>query len=288
MEQGVIIKGISGFYYVKCGTNVVTCTARGVFRNLGVTPIVGDYVTFERHASGNAQINAVLPRRNTLVRPYVANIDILGIVVSASVPEPDWMLIDKLLISAQCASIRPVLILNKIDAASTATKQFMADYFGFTCLNVSAQTGQGMEELKDLIGSNIFCLAGQSAVGKTSILNSLLPNADFAIGELSRKTERGKHTTRVAQLIPFGDGAILDTPGFSFFDTKYLTTEQLDACYPEFLQAQGCRYSGCRHISEPDCGVKELLTCGKMSTARYQRYVIISKENEMRRKHRYD
>lgn len=289
MEQGIIIKGISGFYYVKTDKALVTCKARGIFRQQKITPVVGDYVRLETAKNGQGQILEVLPRKNELVRPFVANIDLLAIIVSASVPEPDWLLIDKLLIQAQLANISPVLILNKIDESVRQIQlQFADDYNCFPSLQVSAATGQGMEEFYHLIEDKICCLAGQSAVGKTSILNSLLPDADMQTGTVSKKTERGRHTTRVAELLPFRNGAILDTPGFSLFDSEYITQEQLNGCYPEFEAAEPCRFRGCSHINEPDCGVKELLTSGKMSNTRYQRYAIIRNENEERRKHRYD
>lgn len=289
IKQGIIIKGISGFYYVKDGQDIVTCKARGVFRNLGITPLVGDYVKYESSPSGEARIVEILPRKNVLVRPCVANIDMLAIVISASVPEPDWLLADRLIIQCVCASIKPVPVLNKLDECDEKIyRQFDCDYRDFTHLMVSAETGQGLTQLSEVINGHICCFAGQSAVGKTSILNALLPEAEMETGALSKKTERGRHTTRVAQLLPFRDGAILDTPGFSLFDSEYLTQEQLNECYPEFSQAAPCRFSGCTHNSEPSCGVKDLLTCNKMSIERYERYVMISQENEIRRKHRYD
>lgn len=289
MTNGIIIKGISSFYYVKSSEGIFTCKARGLFRKLNITPVAGDRVELEPIGKGEARIVSVLERKNCLVRPCVANIDVLAIVLSASSPAPDWLLADRLLIASQRANITPILVLNKLDEAKSELKdQFYCDYRGFKIFSVSAESGEGMAELEDAIKDKLCCLCGQSAVGKTSIINRLIPWLNLQTGELSQKTERGRHTTRVAELLPFGNGAILDTPGFSLFDTDYLEQAELDACYPEFLNSQGCRFSGCRHIQEPDCGVKQLLLDGRLSEQRYKRYVIISNENELRRRHRYD
>ena len=286
---GRIIKGVGGFYDVMTDGGIIRCKARGAFRNIGVTPLVGDRVRLTVHASGYAQLMEILPRKNELIRPAAANIDHLLIVISARIPEPDWMLADKLIIEATRIGIEPVMILNKSDDADAqVVDAFMADYRLFRHYITSAETGEGIAALSQHLQAGISCFAGQSAVGKTSLLNALLPGTEHMTGALSEKTERGRHTTRHAELMPFGEGAILDTPGFSLLSASTPTQEKLDGCYPEFSLADRCRYTGCAHISEPDCGVKRLVDAGKMTVARYDRYVTIRKEIEERRKHRYD
>ena len=187
------------------------------------------------------------------------------------------------------AGIEPILLLNKMDAPKgEACKEFIRDYEAFQHLCISAETGQGMEDIKALISEHICCFAGQSAVGKSSIINALLPQLALPTGDLARKTERGRHTTRHAQLYPCFGGALLDTPGFSLFEPESYDTDALNACYPEFAQAAPCRFPGCMHIAEPDCGVKALLARGTLSRERYVRYVQIAQDFLYRRKHRYD
>ncbi|MDO4564342.1 MAG: ribosome small subunit-dependent GTPase A [Clostridia bacterium] len=288
-SEGRIIKGIGGFYYVKDGDKVVTCKAKGAFRNKSLVPMVGDIVRYETFKDELGQITEILPRKNSLIRPMASNIDLLAIVVSASSPSPDWLLLDKLIIAATRAGIKPLPILNKIDDADpTTVEQFLNDYREFESYMVSAVSGEGLDKLRGALSCGISCFAGQSAVGKTSILNALLPGLEHETGELSQRTRRGKHTTRSASLIPFLDGAILDTPGFSLLESELLSLQELLDCYPEFRHAEPCRFSDCSHTGEPDCGVKLLLEAEKLSLHRYQRYVTIYKENENRRKHLYD
>lgn len=287
MTTGRIIRGVGGFYYVQTGAEIVECRARGRFRVEGVTPMVGDYVEIR----GNA-VDRVLPRKNALVRPAVANVDQLIVVLAASHPEPDFLLADKLLISALTLGIRPLIVLNKLDERSSSVYDAcVRDYnAAFPLLTISCRTGEGLDALKPHLADRVSCLAGQSAVGKSSLLNALLPALGLPVGDLSKKTERGRHTTRHAELIPCFGGAILDTPGFSLFEAETLTQEALDACYPEFGDApKSCRFPACSHISEPGCAVKTgIVATGRMSRARYDRYVVICTDFQQRRKHRFD
>ncbi len=289
-EQGLLLKGIGSFYEVLTESgDVVTSKARGAFRREGLVPTVGDRVLIERKEQGYAQLCEILPRRNLLVRPPVANVDQLLIVISASAPEPDWLLVDRLIISAKRMGVDPIPVLNKIDTASAdIVDRFRAEYRAFLTLSVSAETGEGLDAMKAQMESRISCFAGQSAVGKSSLLNALIPGLHLETGGLSRKTDRGRHTTRHAELWPYGSGAVLDTPGFSMFETECLEQNELDACYPEFAHAAPCRFPGCMHLSEPDCGVKPLLKTGELSEGRYERYREIALDYQMRRKHRYD
>ena len=287
--EGSIIKGVGGFYYVLTDQGEITCKAKGAFRREGITPVVGDRVTLTLHQSGYAQMDRILPRRNLLIRPPVANVDRLLIVLSGRLPEPDWLLCDKLIIQATLNAIEPVMVLNKADQADRAILEaFEGDYRLFPRVVVSALSGEGLGELKEVISGKVCCFAGQSAVGKSSLMNALLPELDLPVGELTRKTERGRHTTRHAQLWPCFGGALLDTPGFSLYEPDSFDEQLLQGCYPEFAQAATCRFPGCMHITEPDCAVKELLKDGRLSPARYERYVEIAKDFTFRRKHQYD
>lgn len=289
-ERGLLIKGVGSFYEVLTESGeTVTSKARGAFRREGLVPTVGDHVLIERKEQGYAQLCEILPRKNLMVRPPVANVDQLLIVVSAGVPEPDWLLLDRLIIAAKRMGITPVPVLNKIDDASAAIAQtFAVEYRAFDTLSVSAVSKEGLDRLRERMRGKVTCFAGQSAVGKSSLLNALIPDLDLETGDLSRKTDRGRHTTRHAELWPFEGGAVLDTPGFSMFETDCLEQDELDACYPEFANASPCRFPGCMHISEPDCGVKPLLASGTLSKGRYERYCEIAQEFQYRRKHRYD
>ena len=287
--EGSIIKGVGGFYYVSTDQGVITCKAKGTFRRDGITPVVGDRVSIILHDAGYAQIDRVLPRRNLLVRPAVANIDRLLIVLSAHLPEPDWLLCDKLIVQAMLNDIEPVMVLNKVDQADPAVQEaFDRDFRLFPRIVVSALSGEGLRDLENAIAGKVCCFAGQSAVGKSSLMNALLPELDLPVGELTRKTDRGKHTTRHAQLWPCFGGALLDTPGFSLYEPESFDEQLLQGCYPEFIEAAPCRFPGCMHISEPGCGVKDLLRTGQLTTARYERYVEIAKDFTFRRKHQYD
>lgn len=289
--QGRIIRGIGGFYDVLLeNAETVRCKARGRFRNEGVSPMVGDLVKLSFPETGFASMDEILPRTNALLRPPVANIDLLVIVLSAGIPKPDFLLADKLLVQAHTLKIEPLIVLNKIDAAKDdTTEEFVGDYAAFRTLLASSRTGEGIDALEAALTNRVSCFAGQSAVGKSSLLNALFPELSLETGELAKKTDRGKHTTRQAELWPFLGGAVLDTPGFSLFEMSELSQDALNLCYPEFNGVfTECRFSGCRHNAEPDCAVKALLAEGNLSKGRYTRYLEIQKEIEDKRKHKYD
>ncbi len=289
--QGRIIRGIGGFYDVLLqNSDTIRCKARGRFRNEGLTPMVGDLVEISIPETGFASMDDILPRTNALLRPPVANIDLLVIVLSACVPKPDFLLADKLLIQAKTLRIEPLLVLNKIDAAKPEIKEtFLSEYAAFRTLLASSYTGENIDLLERALTNRVSAFAGQSAVGKSSLLNALFPQLSLETGELAKRTDRGKHTTRQAELWPFLGGAVLDTPGFSLFELSELSQDALNACYPEFdgVYTQ-CRFSGCRHNAEPECAVKALLETGRLSQGRYARYLEIQKEIEEKRKHKYD
>jgi len=253
--------------------------------------MVGDLVDVQSQPDGHWSIEDILPRKNELLRPPVSNVDQLVIVAAASAPKPDWLLVDKLIVQAGMLGITPILVLNKLDEQDERlTSAFFADYMPhFPVYYVSAVSGEGVSALSDALAGRVSCFAGQSAVGKSSLLNVLLPELSLETGELAKKTDRGRHTTRHAELWPYRGGAVLDTPGFSLFELSEMTQEQLNACYPEFGDApHRCRFAGCAHRTEPDCAVKALINEGVLSHNRYARYVELNEEIEQRRRAKYD
>lgn len=233
----------------------------------------------------------LLPRKNELIRPAAANIDRLLIVVAASRPEPDLLLADKLLVCCEKLKIDPVMVINKCDEdAEGSAERIAAEYerTGYRIYRVSAAGGWGIAELKAELEDAAVCLAGQSAVGKSSLLNALLPGIALKVGSLSEKTERGRHTTRHTELIPVGNsGAVFDTPGFSLLDNIEIEPREIKNCYPEFRAVRGeCRFNGCIHVSEPGCAVKK---GGEnvISRGRYERYVHLVKEAEENKRNRF-
>ena len=291
--EGLILKGVGSFYTVldAKGTEHV-CRARGRFRKESMTPVPGDRVSFSHNEGEDGRILAILPRKNILMRPAVANVDKLMIVMTASTPKPDLLLVDRLLIQCEQAGITPVLVLNKCDEREEALfGAILAQYekSGYSVYAVSAHNGEGLAALRREIQGNVCCFAGQSAVGKSSLLNALLPELSLAVGELSRKTERGRHTTRHAELwIAYG-GALVDTPGFSLLETEAIEPEVLAALYPEMRpHLAECRFAKCLHASEPGCAIKPLIESGALSEERYARYLLILEELKEKRKHKYD
>lgn len=291
-EQGLLLKGIGGYYTVRLENGEeVTAQARGRFRHEGLSPICGDQVLIERQQEGHAALSEILPRRNLLVRPQVANIDQLVIVLSASRPKPDLLLCDKLMIQAVSLQIAPLIVINKCDEGEReAIRQIETAYAPHVeTLALSARTGEGLNQLRRALAGKISCFAGQSAVGKSSLLNALLPGLSLLVGGLARRTDRGKHTTRHVELWPYEGGAVLDTPGFSLLELTALNQDALNAAYPEFGDAPTrCRFAACSHRTEPECAVKALLAEGTISPGRYERYVELCTQFEELRKNRYN
>ena len=293
-KTGIILKGVGGFYTVLSDGMSFICKARGLFRKQNQTPIVGDNVSFSLNADGETgYLLSIEARKNELIRPMVANIDKLFIVVSASKPAVDLLLVDKLLLCCEKLRIEPVLIINKCDDADAASIDGIRNEYsltGYRIYTVSAVTGDGIEALRSELEGSVVCFAGQSAVGKSSLLNALIPGMKLEVGELSRKTERGRHTTRHAELIPIGNGgAVLDTPGFSLLENIECEPEEIKNLYPELRRhVFECRFSGCLHISEPGCAVKEEIVGRDFDSERYNRYVRLVKEAMENRKHKYE
>lgn len=290
--QGKIMKGIAGFYYVYCSKGLVECKAKGIFRKNGIKPLVGDNVTIEftdeELLLGN--ITDILPRSNALIRPASANIDQALVIFAIVKPNPNYNLLDRFLISMKKQNLPSIICFNKKDIANPKEQQELEEAYracGCQVLFVSGTCKQGIEEIRHCLQGKTTVVAGPSGVGKSTIINALYPNANMETGEISRKLERGKHTTRHAQLFALDtDTFIMDTPGFTALNLDAMEKEELWDYYPEFVPyEEECRFGGCSHISEPVCGIKKALEAGKISQVRYDNYVQLYTELKERRRY---
>ena len=291
--QGKIVKGISGFYYVHVvESGIYECKAKGIFRQQKMKPLVGDDVEIdiisEEKKTGN--ITAILPRKNALIRPAVANVDQALLIFAAASPNPNFNLLDRFLVMMGRQDVPVILCFNKCDLITEEQQQEIASIYeasGCKILFVSAKKELGLKKLQEILEGKTTTVAGPSGVGKSSLINLLAPEACMETGEISKKIERGRHTTRHAELIQLkGDGYIMDTPGFSSLYLPEMEKEELQDCYPEFAAYEPyCRFQGCSHISEPDCGVKEALSEGKIHPVRYENYCQLYGELKDRKKY---
>lgn len=291
--QGKIVKGISGFYYVHVvESGIYECKAKGIFRQQKMKPLVGDDVEIdiisEEKKTGN--VAAILPRKNALIRPAVANVDQALLIFAAASPNPNFNLLDRFLVMMGRQDVPVILCFNKCDLITEEQKQEIASIYeasGCKILFVSAKRELGLNALQKILEGKTTTVAGPSGVGKSSLINLLAPEACMETGEISKKIERGRHTTRHAELIQLkGDGYIMDTPGFSSLYLPEMEKEELQDCYPEFAAFEPyCRFQGCSHISEPDCGVKEALSEGKIHPVRYENYCQLYGELKDRKKY---
>lgn len=277
-RSGIILKALSGFYYVYDEGTVTQCRARGKFRHAKVTPLVGDQVEYTPLEEGNGVLDAILPRKNEFQRPAVANMDQMVIIASGAVPVTDPFLIDRVVSLAEFRKVEPVICINKCDLDPAQQLYEIYRNAGFHTLRISAETGEGIPELAALIAGKVSAFTGNSGVGKSSILNALQPDFRLQVGEVSEKLGRGRHTTRHVELFRLDNGAIVaDTPGFAAFDLdrlELLRKEELAGTFREFRPYLGqCRFVGCAHGKEKGCAVLEAVRSGAISASRHASYV---------------
>ena len=292
--QGRIIKGIAGFYYVQVvGSGVYSCKAKGIFRKLGIKPLVGDLVDLEvtHEADREGNITRIYDRKNVLVRPAVANIDQMLVIFAFAQPQPNTALLDRFLVSMAYRNIPAVICFNKEDLADSDQKKMLMDLYegaGYSVIPTGALHGTGIDHLRAALQGKVSAVAGPSGVGKSSLINLLCPQAQMETAALSEKIDRGRHTTRHCELLRIDEETcIMDTPGFSsLFLSSDMEPADVGNCFPEFRPyLDACLYAGCSHIAEPQCGVKDALNAGKISPERYAHYREIYLEVKESRKY---
>lgn len=276
-NQGTIIRALSGFYDVDTGHGIVRCRARGKFRKEKITPLVGDRVIFQQ-SGDQGYVQELLPRKNCFIRPAVANVDALVMLASQVNPVTEPFLIDRVAAIAAVQKVELILVLNKCDLDMAEDLYNIYRGTGMRLFRLSAKTGEGVEPLRQQLSGKLAAFTGNSGVGKSSLLNCLYPEAHMAVGEVSEKLGRGRHTTRHIELFSLPDGTrIMDTPGFSAFDTDQMdlgAPEELSLAFPEFAPYLGaCRFDDCAHIKEKGCAVLEALSQGKIHPSRHASYV---------------
>lgn len=272
-----MIKAYGGFFYVLVGQDLLECRSRGIFRHTGQNVLVGDRVQVRLLHGRTGLVEKVLPRRSELTRPPVANVDQVIIVFALKDPEPNPPLLERLLIVVAIQNMEPLICFNKADLWQGEQVEFVARYrqAGFRLVITSARTGEGLEDLKMYLQGRVSVLAGPSGVGKSTLLNAILPGISLKTGEISVKPRSGKHTTRHVELIPLpGGGLVADTPGFSSLHLPDIKPGELSGLYPELAsRGAGCRFSGCLHYKEPDCEVKLAAESGEINSFRYSQYI---------------
>lgn len=283
--QGKIIKGIAGFYYVYADSVIYECKARGSFRNNNIKPLVGDNVELSIVDSENkiGSIDSILPRYTELLRPAVANVDQTLIVFATAAPAPNFNLLDRFLLMMKKQNIPVIICFNKTDLVE---KQELEEYMqiykdsGYLIIGASTYEEHGMDAIRHILDNKTTALAGPSGVGKSSIMNLLNPDANMETGDISRKIERGKHTTRHSEILPIGENTYLvDTPGFSSIYFYDMEPEDLKLYYNEFgIYEPFCRFGGCNHIGEKSCGIKQAVQDGGIHPVRYGNYKLFYEE----------
>ena len=295
--QGKIVKGIAGFYYVHAGDalhsadGIYECKAKGVFRKDHRKPLVGDDVEMEviDEAQKKGNITELLPRHSELIRPAVANVDQAFVIFAMENPKPNFMLLDRFLIMMEKEEVPAVICFNKKDLAKQEELELLYETYkscGYHVIFSSTFNGDGLDEIREILQGKTTVVAGPSGVGKSSITNALQENVQMETGEISKKLKRGKHTTRHSQVIPVGhDTYLMDTPGFSSLYLTDIEEQELKDYFPEFRKYEDqCRFQGCRHIHEPDCGVKKALAEHKISQLRYEDYLGLYDELKEKRR----
>jgi len=278
MQEAVIIKALSGFYYVKCDGKEISCRARGRFRLDGTPPLVGDRVRFEHTQDGSGYLQELLPRRNFFIRPAVANVDYLVLIAANVNPITDPHIIDRVAVIAEAASCGVIVCINKCDLDPGDELFEIYSGMGYKTIRTSAKTGEGIDELRKAIDGKASAFTGNSGVGKSSLLNALSPGLSLTTGEVSERLGRGRHTTRHIEFFTLScDTYIADTPGFASFDLTQMAPikkERLQELFPEFREFIGtCRFDDCMHLKEPGCEITEAVKAGRIHPSRYDSYV---------------
>jgi ribosome biogenesis GTPase len=283
--KGIIVKALAGYYYVKTDQGTYMCRARGIMRKKGVSPLVGDIVEIQIEDEEDKEgiVDKILPRANSFIRPPVANVELFICVIAAKNPAPNPELIDRFLVNAEASDVPSVICINKIDLSAQAAQNIEDIYTGvYPVIKVSAKTGSGVEEIISLIKGRRTAFAGPSGVGKSSLIGLITNEESPEVGEISRKTSRGKHTTRHVELFETASGATLyDTPGYTSFESAEVLPENLAGYFPEIVRsADGCKFDNCRHSHEPECSVKTALDSGMIAEERYRSYIKMLNEAE--------
>ena len=280
MPEGKIIKALSGFYYVFSEDRIVQCRGRGIFRKNKITPLVGDEVVFQAENDTEGYLMEVKERKNELVRPPIANVDQAILVFSAVEPDFSTALLDRFLVLIEFNRIRPIICITKMDLTNEDEKKEIEQYAqeyqnaGYNVLLTSSETEEGIKELLPFLKEGISVFAGQSGVGKSSLLNVLRPDLSIKTNEISTHLGRGKHTTRHVELIPIETGLVADTPGFSSLEFTEIEPEELNFCFPDIQKlSEECKFRGCFHVSEPKCAVKKSKESGELPAYRYEHYL---------------
>lgn len=290
---GKIVKGIAGFYYVHIeGKGIYECKAKGIFRNKSIKPLVGDNISVEildeKNKKGN--ITDIYPRQNELIRPAVSNIDQVIIVFAVDEPSPNLNLLDRFLVMMEYQNIDIIICFNKTDIDSRSFQSELRSIYNsarYRVIFMSTFVSVGLDEIIETLDGKTTVLAGPSGVGKSSILNAVVPDTNARTGEVSRKIGRGKHTTRYTEIFNVAGGTyIMDTPGFSSMFIPEIDETNLKYCFPEFLPYEGqCRFNGCIHENEPECKIKEAVENGEISRSRYDNYLLFYHEIKNRKKY---
>ena len=280
--DGVILKGIGGFYYVKTDCGVFECKAKGKFRKEKISPLAGDKVSITLRNDSENTIDEIFDRKNSLIRPPVANIDKLFIVVSADKPKPNTVIIDKMTVLAEKNNITPVIVITKTDLADSDELRKIYETTGYKVFSFSVEDGSELEEIKTELTGSLCAFTGNSGVGKSTLINALNGNLNLETGEISDKLGRGRHTTRQAEIFEVGEGLVIDTAGFSSIDftsDNRIYSDELQYFFREFAEhIDECRFTGCSHLGDKGCRICELVAQGKISDSRHESYKAIFSE----------